>query len=388
MDENQRKILEMIDQGIITAEEGARLLTALGDQKSTIPTEPVRPAPEKGLHEAVVEMGGKAIEIGKEAVEAAKQAMEAAKQATGFVFEDFPNVGVQDDPNEGDTRASFREYPPMKGRLERLDIKWLKGDVELVLTDGDEIKVKEFSPYFDSGDNTRVEKEDEELIISWDANCFRRSTEEPPHTKTRHLVVELPRTTASSLEGVTIKSVSGAVILPDLNVEDLNVSLVSGDIRGSQLQAEDMKLSCVSGSINLVDVQGEDVEISSISGEVNVLNFRGEDVMLKNVSGELKAIGHSEGLDVNTTSGSAKVILTKLCEDVTLRTVSGMVSLKIPESTSGFTVDYNIQFGHFHSDFALEGTLGAKSGEGVYGDGDMDISATAVTGMIELLHYE
>lgn len=409
MNEYQRKILEMIDQGTITPEDGERLLKALEEGQ------PAEAAPEqpKSIYTASMEMARKAVETAKEEMkkihfgdvgeqleEAGEQLEEAREQLENFPFSEeemknFP-FGVSEEemknfpfgegePDEGDTRASSREYPPMAGELESLYIKWVKGDIEILLTDGDAIKVTEYSSAFDlKKDNTQVELEDGELRISWDKNSWRKQ-EERPNTKTRHLQLELPRDSLNSLEDVEIKSVSGMITLPDLSVEDLTVSVVNGSVNASRLQAEDMKLSSVSGNLRLMEIQGEDVEVSGVNGEINVQSFRGEDVVLKTVSGKLKAIGTGESLEVSTVSGPAEVILTEMPDsDVNLHTVSGRVSLKIPES-GGFTVDYNTKFGSFRSDFPLEGTIGAKTGEGTYGSGDTEISASAVSGAIELL---
>ncbi len=400
MNEYQRKILEMIDQGTITPEDGERLLKALegGQPAEAAPKQP------KGIYTASMEMARKAVETAKEEMkkihfgdvgeqleEAGEQLEEAREQLENFPFseeemENFPFGERKSD--EGDTRASFREYPPMAGELENLYIKWVKGDIEILLTDGDEIKVTEYSSSFDlKEDNTQVELEDGELRISWDRNSWRKQ-EERPQTKTRHLQLELPRVSLGSLEDVEIKSVSGVITLPDLSVEDLTISTVNGAVNASRLQAEDMKLSSVSGNLRLMEIQGENVEVSSVNGEINVQSFRGEDAVLKTVSGKLKAIGTGESLEVSTVSGKAEVILTEMPDsDVNLHTVSGRVSLKIPES-GGFTVDYNTKFGTFRSDFPLEGTIGAKIGEGTYGSGDTEISASAVSGVIELLRID
>lgn len=397
MSEYQRKILEMIDQGTITPEDGERLLKALEEGQ------PAEAAPEqpKSIYTASMEMARKAVETAKEEMkkihfgdvgeqleEAGEQLEEAREQLENFPFseEEMKNFPFgEGGPDEGDTRASSREYPPMAGELESLYIKWVKGDIEILLTDGDAIKVTEYSSAFDlKKDNTQVELEGGELRISWDKNSWRKQ-EERPNTKTRHLQLELPRDSLSSLEDVEIKSVSGMITLPDLSVEDLTVSVVNGSVNASRLQAEDMKLSSVSGNLRLMEIQGEDVEISSVNGEINVQSFRGEDVVLKTVSGKLKAIGTGESLEVSTVSGPAEVILTEMPDsDVNLHTVSGRMSLKIPES-GGFTVDYNTKFGTFRSDFPLEGTIGAKTGEGTYGSGDTEISASAISGAIELL---
>lgn len=428
MSEYQRKILEMIDQGTITPEDGERLLKALEEGQ------PAEAAPEqpKSIYTASMEMARKAVETAKEEMEkihfgdvgeqleeAGKQLEEAREQLENFPFSEeemknFP-FGVSEEemknfpfgeggPGEGDTRASSREYPPMAGELESLYIKWVKGDIEILLTDGDAIKVTEYSSAFDlKKDNTQVELEGGELRISWDKNSWRKQ-EERPNTKTRHLQLELPRDSLSSLEDVEIKSVSGMITLPDLSVEDLTVSVVNGsvnasrlqaedlavstvngEVNASHLQAEDMKVSCVSGALQIQNIQGENVEVSSMNGGIYVQNFRGEDVRLETVDGELKAVGTGESLEVSTVSGPAEVILTEMPDsDVNLHTVSGRVSLKIPES-GGFTVDYNTKFGSFRSDFPLEGTIGAKIGEGTYGSGDTEISASAIDGAIELL---
>ncbi len=396
MNDEQRKILDMVEQGIITSEDAARLLKALAggpevpQRAAEQPEEPnPEPAPEP---QSVFDFRKLSKELQEGAAEAARFAMEEAKKALRELKQYRGPVGDQDaagilettwEQEEEDFRAAQEnplEYPPLTGEVENLEIQWIRGNVEVRRTDGDTVRITEFSRQpLEEREKTVISLEDGELSIAWSKEKWRQSV---PYSK--HLLVELPYSCAGGLEEVEIKSVSGSISMHDFSAEDLTISQVSGRIMVSGLKTEDLKLSAVSGQIKAADLQAEDLNISGVSGEVEVTGFHAEDAHLQTVSGSLNAAGDCDDLSVDSVSGLAAVTLNRLPESADVHTVSGRSILRLPDSEDGFTVNYHTQFGAFQCDFPLTGELNAKSGEGAYGDGGAELEMHSVTGAVEL----
>ncbi len=389
MNDEQRKILDMVEQGIITSEDAARLLKALGNgpetpQRAAVETAP--PPVETPDSLPVLR------ELGRELQEGARIAVEEAKKAlkslgnyqfpTGaWTSEAEEPTWQQEDEDFREAQNNPLEYPPMTGEVENLNIQWIRGNVELRFTENDEVRITEFSSVpLEEREKTAITLEDGELSIAWGKDKIRQNI---PYSK--HLLVELPQQCAREMEDVEIKSISGTIRLNGLSADTVTLSQISGRIEVSNLRADDLKLSAVSGQITARDLQADDLDISGVSGEVEVTGFHADDAKLRIVEGALNASGDCDDLTLDSVSGQASATLNRLPEDASVHTVSGRAALYLPDSNDGFTVAYRAKFGAFRSDFPLSGDVGAKSGEGTYGDGDADINMNAISGTIELL---
>lgn len=422
MNDEQRKILDMVEQGIITSEDAARLLKALDDScESTSTAQPVRQAPpvqtspeqnapaqeKSGLGKLARDIRSAALETAKLALkETEKQLKRSFGDLTGTFPEngEFPEMTAEQmDEDFQAARENPKEYPPMEGELTELRIKWLRGNVEVRLTDGGQIRVTEYSrqPVTEDQAQTRLTWEDGELWITWVTQPEKMLQ---PHCYAKHLLVEIPRSAAAGLEEVEIKNVSGTLRVDDLKAEDMKLSLVSGKMLLSRLggedlevsnvdglislqgvEAEDLNVSGVNAAVTLRDVKAEDLNVSGVNGIVTVEEFHAEDATFSTVSGTLTAKGSCDELSLSSVSGEAKAELSRLPEEADANTISGMVALGLPDREEGFTVSFQMQNeGSFDCEFPLTGELGGKSGEGTYGDGEAELNLHTVCGMMNL----
>lgn len=406
MSDEQRKILDMVEQGIITAEDASRLLKALGDspdgdandssEAQTAPSAPPVPeAPPVESADVSVEINlenlGREIEsaatgtvkdiltgamgllkkIGKGALHVAEAVSQEGALSCETIDEDFQAA-----------QAYPMTYPLMNGEVETLRIHWLRGNVEVRLTDEEHIKVTEYSqPGAAQTENRRLNWDDSELSISWNNRDHHEQEQPDPIV---HLLVELPRSSVQELSEVEIKSIAGTLRLSDLKSEEISLSMVNGKMELSGLEAEDMSLSAVNGIITAQNVTAEDLNVSGVNGMMTLEGFCAEEADLNTVNGMITAKGNCAELSLHSVSGIAQAELEKMPEEAEIHTVSGTVSLGLPDDDSGFTVEFNRQSGAFQCDFPLQGEMGAKSGEGVYGDGDAEIDAHTVSGLIKL----
>ena len=399
MSDEQRKILAMVEEGIITAEDAARLLKALGDSDgepdvSKTAERTVQTAPEADAGVSVeVDLDGFGETIQSAAEGTVKGILGGVKNLLknlGKGVQDFADaVGQEEvlscekiDEDFQEAQAYPMTYPLMEGELETLRIHWLRGNIEVRLTDEKHIKVTEYSrPGAAQTENRRINWDDSELSISWH-NRDHHGQEQPGPIV--HLLVELPRSSVQGLETVEIKSIAGTLRVSGLKSEEISLSMVAGKMELAELEAETLELSVVSGMIAAQGLTAEELNASGVTGMVTVDGFCAEEADLKTVSGMLTTKGNCDELSLHSVSGMAKAELEKMPGEAEIHTVSGTVELGLPEEESGFTVDFNVKYGSFDCEFPLNGELGAKSGEGVYGGGDAEIDAGTVSGMIKL----
>ena len=396
MSDDQRKILDMVEQGIITAEDAARLLKALGDSPDSdtagYQTKPETAEEENDGISLEVKLENLGREIESAATGTVKNILTGAMGLLKKLGNSRADISVNVEADSTDelscekidedfqtAQAHPMTYPAMEGELEALRIHWVRGNIEVRLTEGEYIKVTEYSnPSAAKTTDRRLNWDDSELSITWDDHGQGQKT------AIVHLLVELPRRAVQDLEEVEIESIAGTTRVQDLKAEEMSLSTTIGKLGLSELEAETMNLSVVSGMIAAHGVKAEELNADGVTGMITLDGLCAEEAKLETVSGLLEAKGRCGELALHSVSGLAKAELSEMPEEADINTVFGTVELGLPDKESGFTVDFNVQYGTFHSEFPLQGELGAKSGEGIYGDGDAEIDAGTVSGLVKL----
>jgi hypothetical protein len=141
----------------------------------------------------------------------------------------------------------------------------------------------------------------------------------------------------------------------------------------------------VSGSIVLDEVTG-DVAARTVSGRIEVRALSGS-LTGESVSGSLTVQARSlPELDVKTVSGELVVDLQQAPSTVTMRSVSGDLTVRIPAG-AGYRLDARSVSGQIVADGRSLGASrpGPPQGEVRSGDESVRVSATSVSGDVTLL---
>ena len=215
-----------------------------------------------------------------------------------------------------------------------LDIDWVAGDVTVAVSDGDRVEI--FEDYDgEEADRLRWKVEGGELIVK-----FRKPSwfDEGYADDGKNLTVLIPASMADGLDEIQIETVH--------STQDVRVS------------ARELELSSVSGSMTVRGDYGT-ADIETVSGG---LDFEGR---FKN--------GNFEGV-----SAGVNIRLLEQAKTLDMETVSGNLTLVLPESTTGFCVDTDSVSGHTDiRGFNLESGSNKK-----WGDGSMKIQMESVSGKL------
>jgi len=165
---------------------------------------------------------------------------------------------------------------------------------------------------------------------------------------------------------------------------DLKFGVVTANGLISGLTA-DAKISTVSGDLVVDNVYG-DLDLSSVSGEIAVRNHYGN-IVSKTVSGDITASGEVMRFTSNGVSGDVFLDVTGQPDQITVKTVSGDVTIRleedVPAQYSVNTVSGKLQLDNSE----IIGVKGHYSGK--YGDLHgrwLEVSAGTVSGDVAVLH--
>jgi hypothetical protein len=175
--------------------------------------------------------------------------------------------------------------------------------------------------------------------------------------------IKMPRSLMESgkLE-VSLVSTSGSIKLYDCSARRLDISDTSGSIHVSSCSAASATAKNTSGSINFEDCTIEDIRINGVSGSI-------------------RFDGSCTDISAQTVSGSVKVETATMLTDGNLESVSGSVSLTLPDN-EGFELEYNSISGRTRNQFT--GLSASKNGRDRYGSGGPSLYLKSVSGSISV----
>lgn len=133
------------------------------------------------------------------------------------------------------------------------------------------------------------------------------------------------------------------------------------------------------------DMTFPEIDIECASAQINVNGIITDKIELHSISGEINATGEFASLDVETTSGTAQVTNTAaLIRQIDANTVSGNITVTIPQSIDGFYLEYETVSGEVNTDFNTQSGGSSRRGILNYGNSSTKIEAETVSGDFSL----
>lgn len=133
------------------------------------------------------------------------------------------------------------------------------------------------------------------------------------------------------------------------------------------------------------DMTFPEIDIECASAQINVNGIIADKIELHSISGEINATGEFASLDVETTSGTAQVTNTAaLIRQIDANTVSGNITVTIPQNIDGFYLEYETVSGEVNTDFNTQSSGSSRRGILNYGNSSTKIEAETVSGDFSL----
>lgn len=270
--------------------------------------------------------------------------------------------------------------------IEKLNIDWVTGAVELCPWEGDQVEIAEYcdKPLELHEMMAVVLKDEEEMSIQFTPKIS--GWKKINMRKSKRLVVRIPQKFAGEIEKLRVSAVSGGVCVRELSGETMDISSVSGRVTASNLRAETLSVHSVSGGILTENLSAEQLKLSTVSGSVETELSAAEKGEFSSVSGRIMAHANAEKFKVSTTSGRVELTVDQCPEKASFSSVSGELRLNLPEN-QGFTADYASMSGSFTTDFParIEKDGKKKRGRAFYGSGETKIEMKTTSGSMKLM---
>ena len=186
-----------------------------------------------------------------------------------------------------------------------IDIDWVSGKIELVVYDGDTVKLEEENEGTDRDDWMRSKVENGRLVIKHVKSGMFFFHSSP----TKDLKVYLPEEVAENLGAVSIDSVSSDIRIEAIAAGKIDISTVSGSLKLNNVNVGTLDIDGTSNESILNNVTVGEIDIDTTSGSTLISSGAVGKINFDSVSGDLEVYTSSMPTSVegDTTSGSFKL---------------------------------------------------------------------------------
>lgn len=218
--------------------------------------------------------------------------------------------------------------------INAVEVDWVSGKIEISVYDGETTEISE-NEISDEDYKLRYKVENGRLTVHSEKSGFSFGIISRPK---KELTIKIPRAYAENLKTLKINSTSA-----EINLNGLTVL--------------------------------ESTETDTVSGRVTAENLNTASLECDTVSGDVKASGAIEAFDLSSTSGAAEITTTVPLKKLETDTVSGDVTLTLPES-SGFTLEFDTVSGDLNCELPMTN----KNGKHICNDGSAEFEADSTSG--------
>jgi DUF4097 and DUF4098 domain-containing protein YvlB len=133
-------------------------------------------------------------------------------------------------------------------------------------------------------------------------------------------------------EKKTVK-INMTVYVPEQQYELVKIKLFNGPIRGEDLNVRDFNAKTANGVITVLNFKGEKIEAETANGQIRLTNIEAAHTEAETINGLIQLNGKSERIDVQSFNGNIVVKLEdEGCHTLYAKTATGNVDVYVPEN--------------------------------------------------------
>lgn len=306
MEQKKKAILEMVENGTLTADEAIVLLRNLATDEETAAPVVTEPKEQKQQEEPTAEEQ----EANDFFEDVKKDFSYLGNQMMKFVQTAVDQVKKADFQSPFGEKTTFeRTYPIEVSHLQRVYAEGLNGGIQVKAHDSQDVSVHaKVSFYLDVDEETAVERFEKEFVHTVDGDTL--IVESETLRGRVDLTIFVPQ---SQLDKVTVVSKNGQVAVEGVNTRQLKVETANGKIHCVGNTFEDAKLKTLNGKIYVKNVTGNEIEASALNGTVYLE-------------------GHLNEIEAETTNGTISITTTdETARKIEAESFAGGIELFIPK---------------------------------------------------------
>lgn len=246
--------------------------------------------------------------------------------------------------------------------IKKFSIHWTAGSVDIVVYDGEYVKLEESGAIGGEDDMMRSRAFGDTLEIRYIKSGYRWFE----NIKEKNLKIYIPRTVAQELGIVEIFTSSA----------DLRI----GESGKESIVCKKIDIDCVSGKTSVNIVSADEFDFDGVSATVNVSGNFGS-VVADTVSGNVNFTGEVVDVDISGVSSDVTVDAGSMPSNVDVDTVSGNIRLSFLSPSDGEGFDAMLD--SVSGEMRFNSVAVAKKYE--YGDRSSGMKFNTVSGNVDIV---
>lgn len=187
-----------------------------------------------------------------------------------------------------------------------------------------------------------------------------------------------------TIEFLEIKLSAGELEAPDFKLKNLDCNISAGSVNIGRVAADNAQIGMSAGNSSFEVIEAKNLLISISAGDVVVKSGAADKLKASLSAGNVDVSGSYGDVDISVSAGDIKVENESMPKRLSCSLSAGSARLLMPESESGFTLNYSKSAGSIDSDFPLTGNLFGNKGTVKYAGGEGDFTVKVTAGEIRL----
>ncbi|HZH60946.1 MAG TPA: DUF4097 domain-containing protein [Metabacillus sp.] len=123
--------------------------------------------------------------------------------------------------------------------------------------------------------------------------------------------------------------------LPEQAYEQVKVKLFNGPIRGEDLRVESIKVKTANGVVSFSSLNGAKGEFETANGQIKLSDAQFDKLEMETISGHIQFNGSAEKVDAQSFNGNVQLkINDDRCETLYAKTATGNIDISVPEKSA------------------------------------------------------
>jgi DUF4097 and DUF4098 domain-containing protein YvlB len=304
MKEERKRILQMVEEGKLKADEALALLDELEKAQQTM----------EQKQEQIVNELSTAVHFEEASKEEPFQAKYQSTKDKIFDFVDSAFKKIKDfdfDLNFGQSIDITHIFHQGDVDLKNIDIDVANGSVRLAAWEQPDVRIECQAKVY------RVENQDQarqnflrDVIFSVEQQKLRFATQQ------KWMKVE------------------AVIYVPKSLYDRVRIRMFNGAVTGEEMNVEDMRVKIANGKINLTRINGKKAEVETANGKIKVAGSHFDEVETETINGAIQLDGDFKKVEMQSFNGNISLnLLGNRSELIQAKATTGGIELFIPEGT-------------------------------------------------------
>jgi len=304
MNEERKRILDMLENGTISAQEAVALLEALDQKPNTSKEKPK----EKDFLDEFVSIFQEGKKGEQEHSTHSGNPKDKLLDFMNTALNKIKNFDFDFQWNQSVELSHVYQQPNTD--FEKIDVDVANGKVELIPWDGEEVRVECEAKVYRTEDHEEARKQFmENTSFAVDGDTLYYSTQ------------------------LKWMKVDSKLYIPKHHYKRISVRLFNGGLKAEHLDVQDLRAKAANGKIHIDHLTAKKAEVETSNGAISILNAKAHHVEAESINGKVHVEGDISYSDVQSLNGNVVCALTgEKADTLHAKTVTGNIDLFVPEN--------------------------------------------------------